>query len=175
MIDDEVLHGFVELFRTVCVNVFSLGLWSKESLEPSKGVSCIFGLSSITLKPQGIPVLDDQGNLVMRPGFVIFIEDSMVGRNGIDELLGFGEFIWFSRDLDATLCSLCLASSANRTFGVLGKMSVNVVSSRRCGLSKGFSFSLRLCRSRGARGRTRWIWRMCTFLTFVFNPRTSAR
>ena len=59
MIDGEVLHGFVELFRTVCVDVFGLGLWSKKSLEPSEGVSCILGFGSITLKPQGIPVLYD--------------------------------------------------------------------------------------------------------------------
>ena len=134
MIDGEVLHGFFELFGAVSVDVLGLGLWSKESLEPFKGVNCICGFRNITLKPQGIPILNDQGNLVMRPGFIIFVEDSMVGRDGIGELLGFGEFVWFSRDLDATLSSLCLASSANRTFGVLGKMSINVVSGRRSGL-----------------------------------------
>ena len=160
MIDGEVLHGFVELFGAVSIDVLCLGLWSKESLEPFKGVNCIFGLRNITLKPEGIPILNDQGNLVMRPGFIIFVEDSMVGRDGIGELLGFGEFVGFSRDLDATLSSLCLASTANWALGVLGKMSVNVVSSRRCGLSKVSSFGLRLCRSRGARGRTRWFWRM---------------
>ena len=113
MIDGEVLHGFFELFGAVCVDVLSLGLRSKESLEPSEGVSCILGFGSITLKPQGVPVLNDQGNLVMRPGFIIFIKDRMVGRNGVGKLLGFWQFVLFSRDLHTTLSSLRLAPTAN--------------------------------------------------------------
>ena len=79
----------------------------------------------------------------------------MVGRDGIGELLGFWEFVWLSRDLYATLSSLCLAPTANWALGVLGKMSINVVGRRWSGLSKLLSFGLRLSRSRGARGRTR--------------------
>ena len=119
MVNGQFLHGLFELFRTVCVDVFGLGLGSNEPLEPSQSVHRVFGFSGEPLEPECKPVLNDQGYLIMRPRLVVFVEDRMIRRDGVGELFGFWEFVWSSPDFDTACSSLCLAPAADGALWVL--------------------------------------------------------
>ena len=126
------------------------------------------------MQPEGKPVLNDQGYLIMRPRLVVFVEDRMIRRDGVGELFGFREFVWSSLDFDTARSPLCLAPAADGAVRIFREMGKHVVSGCRFGLVRVRCFALYLFRSRGARGRT-WWRRLRAFHTIVFCPWTNAR